>query len=81
MLALKLGFKDVGLIGVDYTEDSIYGKGEHELVRNVTLKRLNDCYGYLCQQAKEHGLNLFNLSSDSNIKSVPYKDIKQFINQ
>ena len=69
-LAVLLGAKKIGLIGVDFTENHCFVKsGVHSL--NKRLPLINEQYGKLakaCMERKE--IEVVNLSDNSNITSL-----------
>ncbi len=68
-IAHKMGASKIGLIGVDFTN-------HNHLSTKSNLKRINNDYSRL---NKEIGEKMYNLSPTSELTSIPYKNIKDFI--
>jgi len=86
MLALALGCKNIGLLGYDL---KVKGNATHwhEGYSNQNLqnmsKNLEDFRSKIDEFASsilEMGINVVNLSPDSNLQKFPFSDIKTFIN-
>ncbi len=79
LIAYHLGAKKIGMIGVDFTHDHFFSKsGRHPLTGRLT--KMVQEYGRLYSALKEKEVEFYNLSSESLITSVPYKNIKDFQN-
>lgn len=79
ILAYKMGAKNIGLIGVDFTPNHFYAKdGNHELVRMNKIKRIDEMYGVLRTELEQRGTSLYNLSLESNITTLPKMTITEF---
>ena len=78
-IAYKMGAKNIGLIGVDFTDNHFYAKdGSHVLVRMKKLRDVRDAYGILHANMKKKGVMLYNLSESSRIDSIPKITIENF---
>lgn len=76
-LALRLGARRVGLIGVDFTEHHFFGAtGVHPLARE--LDRIDAEYGRLAAAAAAAGIELFNLSPTSRLTTLPRLSVTAF---
>lgn len=69
-LAYKLGAKNIGLIGVDFTDGHFYNPkdGRHPLIKSNYLDKLNSAYGALAFELQKRGTTLVNLSEISKIQ-------------
>lgn len=77
LLAITLGFKNIGIIGVDFTDNHFFATdGEHPLVRNNYLPKINSCYNIINEYCKNNDIKLYNLSPYSNITAINKIDIK-----
>lgn len=77
-LALFMGARRIGLIGVDFTEDHFFGAtGTHPLARE--LDRIDREYGRLAQEAAAHGVEILNLSAESRLTSLPRVTLEAFL--
>jgi len=71
ILAITLGFKNIGIIGVDFTDNHFFATdGEHPLVRNNYLPKINSCYNIINEYCKNNDIKLYNLSQDSKIDTI-----------
>jgi len=78
-IAYKMGFKDIGIIGVDFTANHFYAKdGHHPLTAMKKIRHVNDAYGVMKTELKNKGVNLYNLSNRSAITNVPKITIEEF---
>ena len=70
ILAAKLGFRNIAIIGVDYTDNHFYAQdGPHNLMKNFTT--VNDYYKKLYEFLDKKGIKLVNLSKDSKLTAIP----------
>jgi len=79
VIAYQMGAKNIGMIGVDFTQDHFFNKsGRHPLAGRLTsiIKE----YETLHKEFKSRGVNLYNLSAESLVKSIPYKSLNEFKN-
>lgn len=80
-LAYKLGFKEIGLLGVDWTNNHFYAKdGEHMLVKAGLFEQIYRLYDNLRTELNKKGVKLYNLSNESRLDCLDYKDINEFTN-
>jgi hypothetical protein len=78
-IAYKMGFTNIGLIGVDFTKNHFYAKdGHHPLSSMKKIRHVSDAYGVMKTELKNRGVNFYNLSKDSSITSIPKMDIEEF---
>jgi len=78
LFAVKLGFKNIGILGVDYTPNHFYEKdGNHSLVKLNLFPKIDAAYNNL---NKLH-LNIVNLSEQSKITAFPKMKINDFYNE
>lgn len=79
LLAAKLGFKKIGIIGVDYTDNHFdRNDGKHELIVHNKLQDVIASYDHLYKFLKEKNTEVYNLSKESKVNSLPYTDIETF---
>ena len=72
LLAYKLGFRQIDIIGVDFTADHFYKKdGIHKI--NKRLNKILTFYDRLYTHLTFHGAIIHNLSIESRIKCIPIK--------
>lgn len=76
LLAHWMGAKNIGLIGVDWTDDHCFAKtGKHPL--SHLFKKINAEYMSLQQDLASRGVSLFNLSKESKL-DIPRIDVSNF---
>lgn len=81
-LALKLGFKTIGFLGVDYTPHHFYiDDGDHQLIKLKYKEKLQDHYVRLHEALKTYRCKAYNLSEKSIIKTFPKISYQDFINK
>ena len=69
-LALQMGARRIGLIGVDFTDHHFFARtGPHSLARR--LPQIDAEYARLAQACRARGVELVNLSADSLLQSLP----------
>ena len=69
-LALQMGARRIGLIGVDFTDHHFFAQtGPHGLARRLT--QIDAEYARLAQACRERGVELVNLSATSQLQSLP----------
>lgn len=79
-LALFMGAKRIGLIGVDFTDHHFFAQsGRHSLSREVP--RIRQEYARLAQAAASLGVDIVNLSATSEVTSLPYQGLAEFSRQ
>lgn len=78
-LAYKMGFKEIAIIGVDFTPHHFYkNDGEHDLVKCDKLSTLNSLYDNLYKTLKLKNVKLYNLNKNSKITTIPFIDMENF---
>lgn len=69
-LAVHMGARRIGLIGVDFTDDHFFGAtGQHALIRE--LAGIDREYAALANACAAHGVELVNLSATSCLSALP----------
>ena len=78
-LAYKLGAKNIGLIGVDFTNGHFYNPkdGAHPIIQINYLKKVNSAYFSLKLELEKRGVSLYNLSQQSLV-DLPKITLDQF---
>jgi hypothetical protein len=78
-LAYKMGAKNIGLIGVDFTNGHFYNSndGSHPLIKANYLRRLNSSYQIMANELSKKGTSLYNLSEISKIE-IPKISLEKF---
>ena len=78
-LAILMGAKRIGLIGVDFTDHHFFAKsGKHPLAPQ--FEAINEQYRKLADAAKANGVEIFNLSKISRLTAFPKISIDEFEN-
>ena len=77
MMAYKMGFTIIGLLGVDYYGTHFYDNKKHPHENNNKLKTVKYAYTELYNQLKSK-VKIYNLSEKSIIKDIPYMNINEF---
>jgi glycosyltransferase involved in cell wall biosynthesis len=78
-LAILMGARRIGLIGVDFTDHHFFATdGPHPLAREID--RIDAEYGRLAEAAGAKGIELLNLSEVSRLASLPKQRITDFLN-
>ncbi len=78
-LAILMGAKRIGVIGVDFTEHHFYAKtGRHPLA--AQFETINGQYERLAQAAASNGIEIFNLSQISRLTAFPKMPLGEFEN-
>ena len=76
-LAAFMGARRIGLIGVDFSDDHFFAStGRHPLRRE--LGKINREYGKLAEALAGKSVEVFNLSRDSLLDSLPRLDAAEF---
>jgi hypothetical protein len=76
-LAVQMGAKRIGLIGVDFTEDHFFGKtGSHPLARK--LAEIDREYARLAEALSDRGVELINLGKQSRLTGIPKQSCDRF---
>jgi hypothetical protein len=78
-LAYKLGARNIGLIGVDFTDGHFYNPkdGPHPVMQINYLKKVNSAYQSLAMELDKRGVKIYNLSSMSRVE-LPKMTIEEF---
>lgn len=77
ILAFYLGAKNIGLLGVDFTDNHFNSKdGKHNLYNRLNV--IDNDFSHLRERLSDYGCELVNLSPDSLLKSLPKVDIKEW---
>jgi hypothetical protein len=78
-LAYRLGAKNIGLIGVDFTNGHFYNSedGPHNIVKSRYLVRVNAAYQKLRDEFERRGVRLYNLSPISQL-TIPKITLPEF---
>lgn len=80
ILAYQMGCREIGLLGVDFTENHCHMQdGTHELMRANRIQEIEKDYLRLSEVLKANGCNLYNLSEISIIKSLNKMKLEQYI--
>ena len=80
IIAYKMGCKNIGLLGVDFTPNHFFeNDGEHVLIKTNRLSDIDRSYGNLTEALNSRHVNLYNLNKDSLITSIPKMDLVEFI--
>lgn len=77
-LAAFMGAKNIGLLGVDFTEQHFFGRtGKHPLATG--LEQIDQEYRALAKALKDRRINFVNLSPVSHLQSLPTGDCESFL--
>ncbi len=78
-LAILMGAKRIGLIGVDFTDNHFFAKtGRHPLAPQ--FEKINKQYTKLAEAARTVGIEIFNLSRASRLTAFPKIFLSEFEN-
>lgn len=76
-LAIHMGAKRIGMIGVDFTDNHFFAKtGRHPLAPQ--FEKINRQYASLAKAAANAGVEIFNLSSISRLTAFPKMSPQEF---
>ncbi len=76
-LALHMGAKRIGLIGIDFTDHHFFAStGRHSLAGEIN--QINNEYKALAHACRQLGVEVFNLSPDSLLTAFPKVSPEQF---
>src|SRR5215213_10039610 len=76
-LAILMGARRIGLIGVDFTDHHFFAAtGRHPL--EPQFDSINDQYCRFAEAAKAHGVEIFNLSRISRLTAFPKITVDEF---
>jgi hypothetical protein len=77
-LALYMGARRIGLIGVDFTDHHFFGQtGRHPLAGE--LNQMDREYGRLAEAARAAGVEVVNLSTESRLTALRKVDLGAFL--
>jgi predicted O-methyltransferase YrrM len=77
-LALHMGAKRIGLIGVDFTDHHFFGAtGRHSLAGE--LSSINKEYAALADTCRNMGVKVYNLSEASRVTAFPKMPPEEFV--
>ena len=77
-LAMHMGARRIGLLGVDFTDDHFFGAtGVHPLTRQLAV--IDEEYRRLRESAAAQGVEIINLSSTSRLQSLPRARVTDFV--
>ena len=77
IIAFYLGATNIGLLGVDFTDNHFNNKdGKHNLYNRLHV--IDNDFGHLRERLADFGCELVNLSPESLLKSLPKVDIKEW---
>ena len=69
-LAIHMGARRIGLLGVDFTNDHFFGPtGVHSLTAQLSV--IDQQYRRLYEAARARGIEIYNLSSQSRLTAFP----------
>src|SRR6185369_13796605 len=76
-LAIRMGAKQIGLIGVDFTDNHFFAKtGTHPLKGQFAT--IDGQYRKLAEAVRSHGIEIVNLSSISRLTAFPRRRAQDF---
>lgn len=76
-LAIHMGAKRIGLIGVDFTDDHFFQKsGRHPLASGI--ENINREYAALADACRRLGIEIYNLSAQSRITAFEKMPLSRF---
>jgi hypothetical protein len=76
-LAMHMGARRIGVIGVDFTDHHFFGDtGRHPLTRE--LSRIDREYLRLYEECERRGIEVFNLSAESRLTAFPKLSLEEF---
>jgi hypothetical protein len=76
-LALHMGARRIGFIGVDFTDHHFFAQtGRHSLAREVN--QINNEYAALAETCRRMGVEVFNLSPHSRVTAFPRMSPEEF---
>ena len=79
-LAVLLGFKTIGVIGVDLYGSHAFGDaGTHVLTKEVNVKKTTDVFDKIRIYLNTVGISIANLSAESKVETIPYVDMDTFL--
>jgi spore maturation protein CgeB len=76
-LAVHMGAKRIGLIGVDFTADHFFAAtGQHPLARQFS--QIDAEYKRLYDACRRKDIDVFNLSASSRLTALPKRSLEEF---
>ncbi len=79
-LAMHMGARRIGVIGVDFTENHFFGPtGRHSLSGELT--QIEAEYSRLLESCRREGTEVFNLSQQSRLRAFPRMTQEEFARQ
>jgi methyltransferase family protein len=76
-LAMYMGAKRIGVVGVDFTDDHFFGNtGRHPLARELPV--IDQEYKRLYAACRARGIEVFNLSETSRLTAFPKLSLRDF---
>jgi hypothetical protein len=76
-LAVQMGARRIGLLGVDFTDHHFFAKtGRHPLA--ASLQRINEEYKKLSTALASQGIELVNVSHQSRLTALPREELSAF---
>jgi hypothetical protein len=81
-LAYKMGFRKIGLLGIDYTKNHFYKQdGDHSLVKLNYLNKIQQNYFSLYNVMLKNKTHIYNLSQNSLLTGIPKIKYEDFVNE
>ena len=79
--AYKMGATKIGIIGLDFTPNHYNSNdGVHKLVSKYNqLDPIRNSYKLLCEKLQQLGVEVYNLSKESLVDTIPKISLDQFI--
>lgn len=80
-MAYNMGFKNIGLLGVDYTLDHFYKKDGSYFkgtIEQIKWQRIQNNYKTMTNFLQGKGIGFYNLSKVSLLKMIKYKSLEDF---
>lgn len=78
VIAYHMGARVIGIVGLDFTEDHFFDEtGRHPLTGS--LKMIDEDYERLVEKLSKNGTELFNLSGESLVTSIPKITVEEFL--
>ncbi len=76
-LAIHMGARRIGLIGVDFTDHHFFARtGRHPL--SSRIEQIDKEYGKLASKCRELGIEVFNLSPTSRLTAFAKRSLEEF---
>ena len=82
ILAYQMGCREVGIIGVDFTDNHCHMKdGVHELMKSNRLAEIERDYAELASVMSLNSCSIYNISGASKLQSLPKMDMKKYLGE